>query len=355
MAAETNTEPTLSTPATIASRPNPRCLICGSAGETLYRELPDRLFSAPGRWTLKRCSGPACRQVWLDPLPCEDEIGKAYRDYYTHEDAYQQKPGRFARFLATVKRGYLARKYAYYPETGAGVRVLGWLADFYPGRAAELDLSVMWLHAAKRGRLLDIGSGSGWLVAHLNSLGWRAEGLDFDPYAVERARARGMTMHLGDLASQRFADASFDAVTLCHSIEHVHAPLAWLREARRILRPGGSLVLATPNNESLGHRLFGKNWLSLDPPRHLHLFNRNTLRRLLAEAGFPQVDVFTTPRDANGVYLASRSIQRTGRFDMTAPQSTLAKLVGRLAQLVESIVHRVRPGIGEDLIAIAEK
>lgn len=339
----------------IGSRPNPACMVCGGPGELLYAGLHDRLFSAPGEWNIKRCSSTNCGLLWLDPIPVETEIWKAYQNYYTHSNYAANRPAWLSEVLIGAKRGYLARRYGYYPNISFTDRLLGLLSSMYPGRSSELDLSVMWLHASKRGRLLDIGSGSGWLVEHMNAVGWQAEGLDFDSQAVEKARGRGLTVHLGDLASQRFSNGSFDAVTMCHSIEHVHAPLLWLEESSRILRPRGCLVVVTPNNASLGHRVFGGNWLALDPPRHLHLFNMATLRRLLEEAGFSRIRVFTSPRDANGVYLASRSIGRTGRFDMIAPQAMSARLIGRIAQLGELAVHGLRPELGEDLVAVAEK
>src|SRR5262249_57724808 len=140
----------------------------------------------------------------------------------------------------------------------------------------------------------------GAVVEGLGRSGWSAEGLDFDPRAVQSARQRGLRFHLGGLAEQRFADGAFDAVTMSHSLEHVHEPLAWLAEAHRILRPGGALAIATPNSRSLLHRWFGAHWFSLDPPRHLHLFNRDALSRALRQAGFQRFRLFSSIRDVNG-------------------------------------------------------
>jgi SAM-dependent methyltransferase len=141
----------------------------------------------------------------------------------------------------------------------------------------------------------------------MHALGWNAEGLDFDKRAIERAKAKGLVMHLGGLPEQRFPAASYDAVTMSHSIEHVHDPVGWLAEARRVLRPRGRLALATPNAHSLLHRRFGRNWFPLEPPRHLHLFNRAALESALRKAGFGRFRLFTSARDATGVF-ASRTI-----------------------------------------------
>jgi SAM-dependent methyltransferase len=354
MATEEHVEPSV-TVQSIAARPFPACLVCGAPGLPIYDDVKDRLFSAPGAWSIKRCTDAACGLLWLDPMPLEEDIGKAYQDYYTHADAQSGKPGWLAQILQAAGRGYIARRYGYAECASAAERLASLLLALYPGQSAELDLSVMWLPATKRGRVLDIGSGSGWLVENLNALGWRAEGLDFDPRAVANARQRGLTVHLGGLTAQRFPADAYDAITMCHSIEHVHDPLSWLREVHRVVRPAGRLVIATPNTESLGHHVFGRDWLSLDPPRHLQLFNADNMERLLRAAGFTRVQVFTSPRHANGVFIASRAIRRSGHYAMAVLQPPGARLLGRLVQVGASLMHRVRPRSGEDLVAIAEK
>ena len=336
----------------IRSAPAERCRICGSTGEPLYAGLRDRLFSAAGEWACRRCTNPGCGLVWLDPMPIEADIHKAYASYYTH--ARRMDRGGVARcLLAAARLGYLGNRYGY--AASAGERVLGLLPWLYPGRPAELDFSVMWLGPQPGARLLDVGAGSGWLVENMCAQGWRAEGLDFDARSVESARGRGLMMHAGGLAEQGFADAAFDAVTMSHSIEHVHDPVAWLAEVRRILKPGGVLSLATPNTRGLGHQVFGRHWFALDPPRHLHLFNAGAMSIALRAAGFKAFRVSSSIRDANGTFIAGRAIRARGRFDMTAPQPALQKILGRAMQLVELVVKLVQPDAGEDLVVLAHK
>ncbi len=339
--------------AIVASRV-PDCPICGTTGQPLYSGLPDRLFSAPGTWSINRCGSAACGLLWLDPMPVPEDIHKAYESYYTHA-TMSRGGGLLQELFAAAKRGYLANRYGYHRDASLAVRLLGLLPLIYPGRAAELDLSAMWLEAGSLGRLLDVGAGSGWLVAHMRELGWDAEGIDFDARAIEAATRRGVTVRPGGLPEQRFPDASFDAVTMSHCIEHVHEPLGWLEEARRVLKPDGRLAIATPNNRSLGHRVFGEHWFALDPPRHLHIFNEASLASLLRNAGFGQFRVFTSIRDANGTFVASRAIRRTGRHDMLRPQPAAVRTWGRMMQLCEAIVTLLKPGCGEDVVAIARK
>lgn len=340
--------------AEILTRPRLACDLCGGPGIVLHSGLTDRQSSAPGVWSIRQCIDPTCGLMWLDPAPLEQELHKMYQSYYTHA-GHKSNTGVVARLMETMKIGYLANRFGYREGVSAFARLAGWVPWLYPGRPPELDLSVMWLHASRNGELLDIGAGSGWLVEHMNSLGWDAHGLDPDPVAVRNARVRGLKFHEGSIFEQGFPDATFDAVTLCHSIEHVADPLAVVRECLRIIRPGGRLVMATPNTDSLGHRIFGGSWFPLDSPRHLHLFNQRSMASLIAKADACRFRVFSTYRDANGVFVASRAIQRYGRFDVNAPRSALDMFAGRLAQVAEILAMVIDRRWGEDLVAIVEK
>ena len=347
-------ESTAATPTEILARPQLACSLCGAQGHVFHSGLIDRQSSVPGAWSIRRCTTPQCGLMWLDPAPLEQELYKAYEYYYTHSGRGPNE-GVIARMMSAMKRGYLANRFGYREGVGLLARIAGWVPWLYPGRPPELDLSVMWLDAWRKGTLLDGGAGSGWLVAHMNSLGWDARGLDFDPVAVRNARAGGLNFHQGSVFDQGFPDATFDAVTLCHSIEHVPDPVALVRECLRIVRPGGQLVMPTPNTDSLGHRIFGDYWLHLDSPRHLHLFNRPSMASMITMAGASQFRIFSTCRDANGVFAASRAIRRYGRFDMNAARSALDKLAGRAAQAAEILALVANPWWGEDLVAIVDK
>lgn len=340
----------------IRSSPCPACLLCGREGRLLYSALGDRLFGTEGAWTLVQCPDAACGLIWLDPMPLEEDIAHAYEQYYTHVDRLDRQDSWVLRLFLAAKRGYLARRYGYRrDEISMAQWLAGWLICLHPGRRAVLDFNVMWLHQRAGGRLLDVGCGTGEFLSFMQGLGWRAEGVDFDAQAAANAAAKGVQVHVGHLGEQRFGDNMFDAVTMSHFIEHVHDPSRLIGECHRILRPGGTMVAVTPNSKSLGHYLYEDKWMHLDPPRHLHLFNVNNLRRMAEPHDFSQLDIFASLRDAYGMFIGSRSILRNGRHDLGSTPGSAERLRARAMELFEWLAMKRAATLGEELVLIARK
>jgi SAM-dependent methyltransferase len=141
-------------------------------------------------------------------------------------------------------------------------------------------------YPGKGARLLDVGCGNGIFLLQLRSLGWDVAGVEPDPKSAAAAAAAGLNVRVGVLEEQSLPDDHYDAITLSHVLEHLHQPRETLRFCRRILKPGGTLYVATPNFGAAGHRRFGSDWFPLDPPRHLVLFTPDSLKRLFKSTGF---------------------------------------------------------------------
>ena len=338
----------------IRTEPRPHCYLCRSAGEVLYGNLDDRLFGAGGSWNIRACGNAACGLLWLDPMPVPEDIGKAYAAYYTHDKAPGRTGHPLFRLYTGAREGYLATQYGYFAGGLPGWKKLaGWLLRLHPGRRVVVDFTVMWQKALPQGRLLDVGCGSGWLLESMQSLGWTVEGVDLDPRAVDGARSRGLRVHLGHVDQLDLPAESFDVVTMSHYIEHVYEPAAVIAACYRLLKPGGRLVIVTPNTRSLGHRLYGKDWRGLEPPRHLHLFNPDALGAAVRRGGFGKFRVWTSLRDAYEMFLGSRSIR--GRCTIGAPQSAPVRWWARGAELFEWLALKVNRDLGEEIVVIAEK
>jgi 2-polyprenyl-3-methyl-5-hydroxy-6-metoxy-1,4-benzoquinol methylase len=121
----------------------------------------------------------------------------------------------------------------------------------------------------------------------MHARGWKVTGLDASGRAVERVRTElGLPALAGTLPHLELDPESFDVITMWHALEHVHDPLSLLREARKLLVPGGKLVVAVPNIDSLPFRWFGRHWFGLELPRHLTHFTPASLPQMLQRAGF---------------------------------------------------------------------
>ena len=339
-------------PRSIRSTPRPSCYLCGQPGAHLYEGLADRMFDTPGVWNIQRCSNTQCQLLWLDPCPVESDLGKLYESYYTHEGAPKHAQGEAS--LAARLRWFV--KFGYFPRTGAERHELGLvLKGFHRLASFVLPPLVADLPAGKPGRLLDLGCGDGDLMRAAQDREWNAEGVDFDPASVEFARRRGLNVHLGSLVSQDYAAEQFDAIVMSHVVEHLSDPIGVLQECHRVLKPGGRLILATPNVGSQFHRKFGKHWVHLDPPRHLYLFGVNTLTEVVRRSRFNNPLKCFTVLGAPFAYGASELIRRNGHFTVRSDGTIGINLQACLMILVELANLKAGRHLGEELRLMVDK
>lgn len=138
-------------------------------------------------------------------------------------------------------------------------------------------------------RVLDVGCSRGSFLAAGARLGFSMEGVEPAAGIAAAARADGLKVHTGMLADAGFPAASFDAVTLFEVIEHLKEPLALLRDCRRVLKPGGLLVLSTGNTASWTVAAMGERWdyfhIATDAG-HISFYNPRSVALLAARAGF---------------------------------------------------------------------
>lgn len=331
----------------------PDCYLCGGVGESLYKGLVDRRYGVPGEWGMSRCRRPECGLIWLDPMPVKDDIHKAYAKFYTHADAGSVKISSLKHFFNTVQLEYLRVKYGS-TVSGGLRRLLAPLALLHLGGRCEVEGRAMFLpRLAPASRVLDVGCGSGSLVESLRDLGWDAEGIDTDPKAIEAGRSRGLPVRVGGIEEMGYSAGSFDAITSNHVVEHVHDPLALLQECCRLLKPGGTLIMATPNSGGWGHQRFSRHWYALDPPRHVFLFNRRNFARMFELAGFSEIRVTTNTRAARTILSVSRMFERGE--DLGAGYGTKWRAAGVAYQFRERWSHTFSGQQGEEILCVARK
>jgi 2-polyprenyl-3-methyl-5-hydroxy-6-metoxy-1,4-benzoquinol methylase len=328
------------------------CLLCAVPGTLLYGGLTDRLFGTPGQWGFLQCT--RCGLAWLNPRPIVADVGRMYQTYYTHA---QSRRNDNANFLALIRRRAKGGLYAV--VSGCNELASSWIwrqlgrpLSWVPLLRERALMGMMCLKAADRGKILDLGCGDGLFLALMRDAGWEVNGVEPDPEAAKVAQQKLGSSVMLDLEQAAFPDGSFDAVTLSHVIEHVHDPVALLAECRRVLKPGGNIVIVTPNINSLGHHKFGSSWRGLEPPRHLNIFSRDTLRLCCDRAGLCVRSVRTSARSSARVWQESKAI---GSRKQSARSGLhwWPELCGTLFNLYEDFLCRVSPETGEEIVVVA--
>ena len=179
------------------------------------------------------------------------------------------------------------------------------------------------------GRLLDVGAGPGVLVEEAVLRGWDASGVELSAWAVNEAQRRGVDIRMRTLEDLDEPHGSIDAATLSDVIEHVPDPLGTMRRLHGLLKPGGVVFLATPDVDSAVARTLRRWWWSV-LPGHVWLFSRDTLSRLVREAGFEVVDVSTHPKTFSAEYYAGRLVGYSGALGRAARAAAKRVLGERL-------------------------
>lgn len=328
----------------------PACPACAGTSRRPWLDgLTDEVFrAAPGSWALVRCT--TCGAAWLDPRPTRGSILRAYANYYTHVKA-EGSGERAGRIRTALRQGYLRAKWGYdvRPAWPLGRLAIG------KRRAETIDLSVRHLPRPKStARLLDVGCGNGGFLVRMRALGWDVHGLEPDPSAAKNAQAAGIDVVVGTLGKAPWPEESFDAVTLSSVIEHLHDPHEALDACFRLLAPSGVLHIITPNVDGFGALRFGTHWRGLEAPRHLVLFERVSLARLLRAHGFTDV-VFPPHFVGEWFWVVSGALERgiPPEDARTLPRAVRHAL-RREGRDADRRAER-EPERAEELVAIAKK
>ena len=141
--------------------------------------------------------------------------------------------------------------------------------------------------SARGRRLLDIGCGDGTFLVGARNAGWVVAGTEMNTSRAEAAGIRVWTE-----LNRAHEGGRYACITSWHSLEHMRAPAAAIRQAASLLEPGGSLLVAVPNAEGLQAQIFGSRWFHSDVPRHLFHFGRRSLTRMMEGAGLEVVRTF---------------------------------------------------------------
>lgn len=190
-------------------------------------------------------------------------------------------------------------------------------------------------------RLCDVGCSRGQFVAAALAAGCNAEGVEPAPQIAQIAHDAGLPVRTGLLEDQKFPDSTFDALTLFEVVEHLRAPLPLLAECRRVLKPGGILLISTGNAASWTTAAMGAHWdyfdMALDGG-HISFFNPRSMALLAGNSGF-QVERIDTTR-----------VKFADKGNTTRWRYVLGKLVAETLNLPARLTGR-----GHDMLAYLRK
>ena len=250
------------------------CPVCQSPEFSYYPAGPN--------YTLAKCR--QCGMVWDNKPPAEPTA--IYQENY-----YQNEGGKggYSDYLASMK---MNSKTFRRRLVAAGKKLGGDIAS-----ATLRD----------RPLLLDVGCALGDCLLEAKKLGWEnPSGLEVSEYAVEFARSRDLLVFQGDLFNHSFEPNSFDLITLQDMLEHTTNPLSQLEAAYQLLKPGGWILITTPNVDGILAKLLGSFWYHYKPGEHLTYFSLKTINIALEKTGFVEIESKPTSKSLSVEYILDR-------------------------------------------------
>ncbi len=193
----------------------------------------------------------------------------------------------------------------------------------------------------KKGKLLDIGTGTGEFPVYLNTKGWDAQGTE------PNAQARALATEKGVSVSGTIENVSdfFDVITLWHVLEHVYdldEQITWLKEH---LKHDGYLFVAVPNFESRDAQHYKEDWAAYDVPRHLYHFSQKAIESLFIEKELQLIATHPMVFDAYYVSLLSEKY-KNGKMSFVKAflngwkSNRRAKKTGNYSSLIYALAHK---------------
>lgn len=228
------------------------CPVCGSSSIGFVLEATDNTVSKE-KFPVWQCSN--CTLRFTQDVPSERSIGPYYQsdDYISHSNTNKGAINRLYHMVRQVtlnnKRQLITR------QTPGG-----------------------------KGRLLDVGSGTGAFAGEMKKHGWDTTGLEPDPDA-RKVASSDHGIELSDMDAFYQLEPGYNAITLWHVLEHVHQLHRYVARLRELLAPDGRIFIAVPNYTSVDASAYRESWAAYDVPRHLYHFSPASIRILMEKNG----------------------------------------------------------------------
>ena len=221
------------------------CKICDGSEFKLFLNTKDYFYTKE-EFTLSKCNN--CGFVFTNPVP--ENLGRYYdtEEYLSHDTANVNIISKIYGFIRNLN---ISRKYNI-------------VSSYVP-----------------RGTILDIGCGTGELLAFFKKNGWKTKGVEPNQKARQTAVSTNNVDVLGEDEINQIDLESQDVVSMWHVLEHVEELNTRIAQVKRLTRKNGVMIFALPNLNSPDSKKYGKYWAGLDVPRHLYHFTEDSFSRLM--------------------------------------------------------------------------
>ncbi|EKB49211.1 bifunctional 3-demethylubiquinone-9 3-methyltransferase/ 2-octaprenyl-6-hydroxy phenol methylase [Cecembia lonarensis LW9] len=252
-----------------------KCPLCKSGLFLNLQEVVDHSISGE-KFMLCQCSN--CQLIFTNPRPDIEHIAQYYQstDYISHQD----QSNNLTNFI--------------YKQV----------------RKITIKQKVSWLNQynEKKGNLLDIGCGTGYFLEAAAKNGWSVSGIEPDQTA--RKLAKNKKIKVKKSISELFKKDQYQCISLYHVLEHIHELRKTGKQLSKMLKNGGTLMIAVPNINSYDAKYYGPYWAGLDVPRHLYHFTPETIQQFAELVGLKIQAIIPMKFDSYYVSLLSEKYQK---------------------------------------------
>ena len=259
------------------------CPICKSTKLNDYSSTIDYSVSKE-KFTLSQCDN--CSLIFTNPLPDENEIGKYYQseNYISHTDT---RKGLINTLYHAVRNYTLNKKVALIKKQNNN----------------------------KKGKLLDIGCGTGYFLETAHRNNWEISGFEPDNTAREIANTKLNYKIVGKL--EEVIDKEFDVISLWHVLEHIHQLDFTINKLKTLLKHNGTIIIAVPNIESWDSQYYKEKWAALDVPRHLYHFSKKSMMALAKQHQLNVIETKPMIFDSFYVSMISEKYKNNNKLGVT--------------------------------------
>ncbi len=224
------------------------CPVCGSTDIGYALRAKDYTVTGE-QFEIWQCK--SCQVRFTQDVPSQASIGRYYQstDYISHSDT---SDGLINQLYKTVRQFTLKQKR----------KLVGSVTSKF------------------KGKLLDVGAGTGAFLHEMKSHGWEVTGIEPDKSARNVAAEKYNVTLLDENKLFDLPALSFDAITLWHVLEHVHDLHDYMKQLKQLLKQGGKIIIAVPNYTSKDANIYVEHWAAYDVPRHLYHFTPISIQHL---------------------------------------------------------------------------